>query len=575
MEPQCRIAIVGGGFAGIEVARRLRKRLPASSELVLYSEENHFVFTPLLTEVVGASINPLHVVWPIREMVPGASCRTVPVVALDVETRELVYEGRQGQLGRDRYDHLILAPGLAAHLDILPGMATHGWPLKILGDALVLRNRLITQLERAEVETDPARRERLLSFVVVGGGFTGAEVAGSVADLLREASRFYHNVHEEEIRVTVVEMAPRILGGLPESLSDFAERKMRQRGIDIRCGVQVERVTARGIELAGGEHLPADTVIAAVGNTTRPLLTGAGLPMEGNRLRVTSQMRVEGHENLWALGDCAAVPNARDGQVSPTTAQYATRQAKQLAENLLAVLDGREPEPFRYKPQGMFAAIGHRNAVGQVFGLRLSGFFAWFLWHGLYWAKMPSAIRKVQIALDWALNYLFPPDIVEIGVLTTRRAGRIDEVGFLRLASERPELRELPVREWMSRPVATLPRETSLGDALRRLRETRTHALPVVDEGGAMVGICTRSDLYRAVRALDGLDTPVEELMSRPVITVPEDATLDEAVRATVEHQVKRLVVVSAAAPDRPAGILTPFDVLASAAREGEEGHPS
>jgi len=562
-----RIVIVGGGFAAVAVARglvgRFGRRLPSGCEVVLYSEENHFVFTPLLTEVVGASINPLHAVWPLREMVPGVSYRTVPVVGLDLESREVIFEERDGELDRDRWDHLVLAPGLAAYLDILPGLATHGWPLKTLGDALALRNRLIGRLERAEVERDSEKRRRLLSFAVIGGGFTGAEVAGSMADLLKEASRYYERVEPAEISVTIVEMLPRIMANLPESLSAFAERKMRRRGIGIRCDVKVESVSGEGLRLEDGDFIPATTVVAAVGNTVQPLLEDSGLSMEKNRLEVTPEMRVEGTETVWALGDCAAVPNVReDGHPSPPTAQYASQQGKLLAKNLRAVLAGREPKPFDYRPKGMFAAIGHRNAVGEVLGLKLSGFFAWFLWHGLYWAKMPTVTRKIQIALDWAVNYLFRPDIVEIATLTTQRRGRVREEDFLRMAAEIPEIRELPVRELMSRPLVTLAPRVTLSEAVRRCRTARTRALPVVDDDGRMVGICTRSDLYRAVRQLRSLDTPVSELMSRPVVTLPANAPLLEAVRAARDHDVQRLVIVRDDEPDHPVGILSPFDVL-------------
>lgn len=550
-------------------ARGLAGKLPAGWEVVLYSEENHFVFTPLLTEVVGASINPLHCVWPLREMVSGISYRTVPVVGLDLDAREVIYEERDGELRRDRWDHLVLTPGLAAYLDILPGLATHGWPLKVLGDALVLRNRLIGQLERAEVERDSAKRRRLLSFAVIGGGFTGAEVAGSMADLLKEASRYYERVDPGEISVHVVEMAPHILASLPESLSTFAERKMRQRGIDIRCGVKVEYVSGEGLHLEGGELIRATTVVAAVGNKMQPLLEDSDLPRERNRLEVTPEMRVEGFSDIWALGDCAAVPNAReDGEISPPTAQYASRQGKLLAKNLRAAIAGREPRPFDYRPQGMFAAIGHRNAVGEVFGWKLSGFLAWFLWHGVYWGKMPTFTRKVQIALDWAINYLFRPDIVEIATLTTQRRGRVREEEFLRLAGEAPELKELPVRDLMSRPVLTLEPEVRLGDAIRRCRKARTQALPVVDGEGKMVGICTRSDLYRAIRSLRPLDTPVRDLMSRPVVTLRADSPLEEAVHAARDNDVRRLVVVEDGAPDRPVGMLSPFDVLGWLSRD-------
>ena len=562
-----RIVIVGGGFAAVAVARglvgRFGRRLPSGWEVVLYSEENHFVFTPLLTEVVGASINPLHSVWPLREMVPGISYRTVPVVGLDLESREVIFEERDGELERDRWDHLVLAPGLAAWLDILPGLATHGWPLKTLGDALALRNRLIDRLERAEVERHPEKRRELLSFAVIGGGFTGAEVAGSMADLLKEASRYYERVEPSEISVTIVEMLPRIMANLPKSLSEFAERKMRRRGIDVRCGVKVESVSGDGLRLEAADFIPATTVVAAVGTTAQPLLEDSGLPMEKNRLKVTPEMRVDGRENVWALGDCAAVPNQReDGEPSPPTAQYAGQQGKRLARNLRAVMDGREPKPFDYRPKGMFAAIGHRNAVGEVLGLRLSGFFAWFLWHGLYWAKMPTLTRKIQIALDWAINYLFRPDIVEIATLTTQRRGRVREEDFLRAAAENPEIRDLPVGELMSRPLIVLEPRVALSEAIRRCRAARTKALPVVDDESKLVGICTRSDLYRAVRQLRSLDTPVSELMSRPVVTLPEEAPLGEAVRAARDNDVRRLVIVREDDPDRPVGILSPFDIL-------------
>ena len=299
-------------------------------------------------------------------------------------------------------------------------MARFGWPLKTLGDAAALRGHLIAQLERAQVETDPKRKARLLSIAVVGGGFTGVEIAGSIIDLLKDSSRYYNEIDPSEIRVTLVDGGPRILGPLPESLSAFAERKMRQRGVVIRTGVQVEQVTENGIDLGGGDLVEADTVISTVGNGIHPLVAGAGLPLERNRIVVTPEMRVEGYEDVWALGDCAAVPNAFDGNISPTLAQFATRQARRLARNLTAVIAGREPQPFRYRPEGLFAAIGHRNAVGQAFGIRVSGFPAWVLWHGIYWAKMPTVGRKIQIAFDWTWDLFFPRDLVELSMERTK-----------------------------------------------------------------------------------------------------------------------------------------------------------
>ena len=415
-----RVVIVGGGFAGVEVAQNLRKKLPRSWEIVLFSRENHFCFTPLLTEVVGSSLNPLHVVWSIREMLEGVQCRTTPVTGFDFEKNEVMYQALEGPELRESYDHLVIAAGLPVRLEIIAGMAEHGWPLKTLGDAAALRNHLIAQLERAEVVEDPDSKAKLLSVAVVGGGFTGVEVAGAILDLYKDSCKFYSRISEGEINVHLVEGSPRILGPLPEALAKFAEKRMVERGMKVRAGVGVEAVEPDGIRLSGDELIRAGTVISAVGNGVHPLIANSGLEIERGRIVVTPEMRIESHPNVWALGDCAAVPNAYDDSISPTLGQFATRQARQLTRNITAVTSGGDPKPFRYRIQGVFCLIGHRNAVGQAFGLRFSGLAAWFLWHGIYWAKMPTLARKVQIAVDWSWNLFFPRDIVELSMDQTR-----------------------------------------------------------------------------------------------------------------------------------------------------------
>jgi len=420
-EQSRRIIIIGGGFAGAGLARELGRHLPKGWEILLFSHENHFVFTPLLAEVVGASIDPLHVVWAVREMAPNAACRSVPIRALDLERREVVYEGSSGREFRERWDHLVLACGLAARLDLVPGMAEHAWPLKSLGDALALRNHVIQQLERAEAEPDPERRKLLLSFVIVGGGFTGTELAGSIMDLLVEASRFYRRFGSEDIRVTVVDGGPRILGPLPEALSRYAQKTLEKMGVAILTSKTVSEIHARGITLGDGEVVPAGTTVTAIGNTAQPLLADGPLKTERGRLVVTAEMQVEGREDVWALGDCAAVPNTFDDTVSPTLGQFAIRQASHLARNLAAVTSGGSPKPFHYHMKGMFAAIGHRRAVGNPFGFQLSGFPAYMMWRAIYWGKMPSAARRMQIAFDWFWDLFFPRDIVEISTLRTGR----------------------------------------------------------------------------------------------------------------------------------------------------------
>ncbi len=420
-EESRRIIIIGGGFAGASLARELGHRLPQGWEVLLFSHENHFVFTPLLAEVVGAAIDPLHVVWAIREMAPKAACRSVPVRALDLERREVVYASSNGKELREHWDHLVVACGMAVKLDLVPGMAQHAWPLKTLGDALALRNHVIQQLERAEAEPDSEDRKRLLSFAIVGGGFTGIELAGSIMDLLIDASRFYRRFDRGDIRVTIVDGGKRILAPLPEALSKYAQKLLEEMGVEIHTSRTVREIHPDGITLGDGAFVAAGTTITAIGNTPQPLIANGSLPTEHGRLIATPEMRVQGRDDVWAIGDCAAVPNSFDGTSCPTLGQFAIRQATQLARNLAAVASGGSPEPFHYHMKGMFAAIGHGRAVGNPFGIQLSGFPAYMMWRAIYWAKMPSIARRMQIAFDWFWDLFFPRDIVELSTLQTGR----------------------------------------------------------------------------------------------------------------------------------------------------------
>ncbi|MFP8876718.1 MAG: FAD-dependent oxidoreductase, partial [Myxococcota bacterium] len=363
-----RIAIVGGGFAGVATARTLRRRLPSSWEIVVYSRENHLCFSPLLPEVVGSSLNPMHVVWSIREMLKGVVCRTTPVTGFDLDAHQVRFRGEDGSETSEDYDHLVIAAGLPVRLEIIDGMGDYGWPIKTLGDAAALRNHLIAQLERAELAEDTERKRALLSVAVVGGGFTGVEVAGAILDLLLDAAPFYSRIRPEETGVHLLEGGPRILAPLSEKLSAFAHRKLEARGMHIHTGVGVEGVDANGLHLAGGARIEAGTVISAVGNGVHPLIANSGLALSRGRLQVNGAMQVEGHDDVWALGDCAAVPNAADDSISPTLAQFASPQGQQLAKNLEAVIAGRPPQPFQHRSRGLFCLIGHRNAVGEAFG---------------------------------------------------------------------------------------------------------------------------------------------------------------------------------------------------------------
>jgi len=562
MEKKHRVIIIGGGFAGVDVARRLHRKLPRQWEILLFSKENHFVFTPLLAEVVGSAINPVHVVRPIREMTKGVSCRTAPVVSLDLKASELVYERPNGLLGRERYDQLVLAAGLAVNMNIVPGMSTNGWPLKTLGDAIALNNHIVDSLEKAQVAIISEDKARLLSFAVVGGGITGVEIAGSIMDFLEVGCKYYDRIDPAELEVTILQGGPRILEQFPESLSSFGTRKIQRQGVRVRTHARAQFVSVEGIQLEDGEFIRAGTVVSAVGNTVQALFGDAGLPIERNRIGVNPDMRVQGFENVWALGDCAAVPNALDGSVSPTLAQFATRQAHQLADNIAALLDGRPTKPFSYRMQGMFATIGRNDAIGLAFGIHFSGFLASLLWHGIYWMKMPTFSRKLQIGFDWFLDLFSAPDLVGLSTLTTQGGSHADDSLLQPLLDKHPELRQLPVANLFRRKAPSLQRDKTLAEALERMRNDGTTAFPVLDDTGKLIGICTRSDLYRALGAMQPPDTAVHELMRSPVITVRDDAILDDVIRLARNHHIGQLVVVDRQEATRLVGMLSPIDVV-------------
>jgi NADH dehydrogenase len=418
------IVIVGGGFAGVDCARYLERRLPDGWDLILLSRENHIVFTPLLAEVVGASISPLHVVWPIRQRLRRTICRTVTVTRINLDAHRVEYRADGGTPAEQSYEHLVLACGSMVNMNMMPGLAAHAFPLKTLGDAFTLRNHLIQQLERAEVETDPERRRHLLSIAVIGGGFSGVEVGGEIFDLLAASRKYYPSIGADEFRVVLLHSPKRLLPEMPEALAEFARVRMQARGIDVRLGVRAQAVTDAGVHLADGGFIAAGTIVCTIGSIANPLVAESGLPLDRGRIRTEADMRVAGHTNVWALGDCAVVPNAYDGQPSPPVAQFAVRQAKQLAANLRRAVLDQTTRPFSFRMLGSFAAIGHRKAVGRVLGLNFSGFLAWFLWRGIYLSKMPTFARRVQIAFDWAWELFFPRDIVQLSRRETERLPR-------------------------------------------------------------------------------------------------------------------------------------------------------
>ena len=413
------LIVVGGGFAGTKVAQELEHTLPPEWTLTLMSQENFITFNPLLPEVVGASILPGHVIAPHRQMLHCSLVCMAQVSEIDTVGKTVQYLG-EGP-GSMRYDQLVLACGTNANLDLVRGMGQYALPLKTLGDALFLRNRIIARLEQAELQPDREQRRWLTSFVVVGGGFSGVETVGELVDFLQASLKYYKRVRLDDLRVVLLHSGDRLLPELSARLGAFTLRKMQYRGVEVRLGARAARVTDRGVHLDCGEIIQAGTVVCTIGTQPNSLVDQIPAPKSRGRLVVDPDMSVRGVDGVWAAGDCAAVVNALDGKTCPPTAQFAEAQAKQLAANIIARLDGRPTRAFRYRPKGQLASVGHNKAVAEIAGLKVSGFVAWLMWRGLYLLRIPTLARKSRLFLEWNWAMIFPPDIAHFGYRRTQR----------------------------------------------------------------------------------------------------------------------------------------------------------
>ena len=410
-----RIVIVGGGFGGVALAQRLERSFPAETEIAVLSAENHLVFTSLLPEVVGRTISPLHVVVAGRQLTRRTKWLEATVNAIERENNRVHFQRSDGSTGSMTYSHLVLACGAEANLAEIPGVAKRGYALKSVIDAIVMGNDVIAHFEAAATQPDHQERQRLLTVVVIGGGFSGVEAAGHLTDLMQAVRRFYPELRDECPRIVLLQKGGELLPELQHpSLSAFTLQKLRQNGIEVRLETTAQKADSAAIYLSSGERIETAMIVCTAGTKTNPLIKNLGLPLERGRLVTSREMKVKGATNLWAMGDCALVPNAHDGKPSPPTAQFAVQQARQLAENLSRVARGSAPKPFNYRARGMLASIGHRNAVAVIYGIRLSGFIAWFLWRGVYLAKLPTLSRKVEVAINWACSIPFPPNIVQL-----------------------------------------------------------------------------------------------------------------------------------------------------------------
>lgn len=422
-----RIVILGGGFGGVytaaELVRRVKRFHKASVNLdvILVSEENYITFQPLLPEVVSGAVEQLHVISPIRRIAPGVVLYTRSVEKIDVVNKTVqLAPGRVPRSEVLSYDHLVIALGnQLAHAKV-PGMYEHAIPFKYLGDALRLRNHVVEMLEEASVCTDPAERERLLTFVVAGGGFSGVECIAEMDDFLKKAVRAFPNISRSDLRMVLVQSADRILPEMKENLAAYADKLLRKRGIEIILEHRLNEVSAdRAVILCKASKeaktIPTRTVVATVPTEPHEVILNTPLECDRGRIQVNDEMESTSHPGVWSLGDCAAVPSG-EGYNSPPTAQYAVRQAVVCAENILATIRDKPRSHFKFAGLGKLASLGARCAVAEVFGFTFSGFFAWVMWRAIYVGKMPGLDRKIRVFIDWLKDFFLPRDITQLNV---------------------------------------------------------------------------------------------------------------------------------------------------------------
>ena len=661
------VLIVGGGFAGTWCARRLSRRLRGKVSVTLVSSENYFVYQPLLPDVVGASLEPRHAISPLRYLCKRTAIVRADVRSVDPRTRivEAAIPGTEHEV-RFRGRHLVLALGSIIDVSRIPGLAEHSMLMKNVADALALRQTLIGRLERALLESDADERAALLTFVVIGGVFSGVETAAAMHDFLVAARRYYPAPSGEQLRVVCVHSGDHLMPEMRRELGEFARELLLARGLEIKLETLAESATANHVYLADGTRVATRTIVCTIGNAPHPALSGLGVEAVHGAPVTDACLRLTGFEDVWAIGDCARAPDGAGGFSSPT-AQFAVRHGESVADNIARQLQGRVLIPFRHRSLGSFASLGRRSAVAQIGNFRFSGFFAWWMWRMVYLAMLPRFDFKLRVALDWLLDLFFPRDINYVDVRVTPAMSTVflakDEVLFrqgdvsdafyvvlsgsielvqrnaagevvlrevlgrgvhfgegsllrdhtrtttaqaletscvlrlgprdfeeligafsllrktLELTAQRfrpadqvmprtlpAELREVPIRRIMASPVKSLPETATLRDALETVARESFGCYPVVDADSRIKGLATRTDLYAALRDDLDLERPFLELCSTRLHCLGVDDTLGRCVEVMRRAGVKHLPVLDA--ERRLVGMVSFRDVARALLRE-------
>jgi NADH dehydrogenase len=660
--------ILGGGFGGLSCAKQLEKLWgkEAAQRVLVVSSENYFVFHPLLPEVVGASLEPWHVINPIRLLLKHSHVQRADVSAVDIEQRRVEFDCAGGKrLAPVEAGHLVVALGLGTDMHAVPGMMEHALFMKNLADALNLRGHIIRRLEESVVEPDVERRRALLHFVVVGGGYSGVETAAEILDLVRMSRRFYRSLDPGEAQVTLVHSRDRLLPELDERLGRFAQRSLEKRGMTVRLNSAVRSVSGEGVRLGDGSRIETRNVICTIGNAPHPVLRTLQVEQQRGRIVTDEYLRVKGYTNVWAFGDCACVPDGHGSMCAPTS-QYASRLGPHAAHNIVASIAGKPLRRFEYKAVGQVATLGFRSGVCYLWGFRLSGMPAWWVTRTIHLSKLPGLHRKLRVVMDWTLDLFFARDMHYLDLEKTQAVDRVyvepDEVLFrqgdrsetfyvieegtieltrrdaagkvlfreelvagshfgegslirdrirtttalaktparllvigpkdfgsllascsvLRQALHETSFRfrpeeeltnaawpeqflDTPVGQIMSTPLETIAETATLTDAFQLVAERRRGNLPLVNADGKLTGMITRTDLYRVVADGRALSVRASEIATPQVTTLSADQPLREALRVLRRKRIKHAPVLDGAG--KPVGMFSYLDVALAAVR--------
>jgi NADH dehydrogenase len=414
------VVILGGGFGGLYAARKLERTLPPhAAKLTIVTDVNFMLYTPLLPGAAAGTLEPRHVVVPLREHLAGTDLILGQVTGADPDRRVVSVSTSEGEDRELPYDHLIVALGSVSRTLPVPGLREHAVGFKTLSDAIALRNQIISTLERAESVEDEATRRALLTYVFVGGGYAGLEGLAELQDFAADVIDLYPRSRLHGLRFMLVEARERVMYEISADLAEFATVELRRRGVEVRTGTTVERVSRDAVELSDGELVPCRTVAWTAGVKPAPVIARLGLPLDDSgRLVVDRFCQVSGHPNVWAIGDGAAVPDpARPGMPTPPTCQHALRQGRTVAGNVAAALGAGRPKAFSYKTLGVFVDMGHRKAVAETVGIKWRGFPAWFVARTYHLSMMPGLRRKLRLVADWTVGLPFDRDTSELGQL--------------------------------------------------------------------------------------------------------------------------------------------------------------